>query len=474
MPNPIDTRATKEGPAGPGADAATAEPDPFIGALVADRYRVERRLGEGGIGRVYRATQLQLGRAVALKLLHPELCGRKEIVQRFEREARAASRLSHPGSVMVFDFGSWNGRLYLAMELVEGRSLDEVIKSGGPLEPERAIDLGAQLCEALQAAHAQGLLHRDLKPENILLMRAVDGREIVKICDYGLAYLIDDEGKSAPRLTREGSVAGTPEFMAPEQVLNRPLDARTDLYALGCVLYEMLAGTPPFQGASPMEILTRQLYDDPEPLARRARRPVPRALEQVVSWALQKVPANRPQGAAELRAALLATREATTGLVAGQRAERPTPDEVEVLRDRRARTLAAGIAAPPTRPSAEHTPIDAEVVVVAAAELPFDRSAVAVLRAQGIATRSVPSLDEAVGVEAIVIDVREGGIEPLAARVLELAGRACLVAVGRDDDFASMTRALELKVADYVPESLLPSLPRKLQRALDRARRNRA
>lgn len=474
MANTSDTRPIQDGPPTPQGETPPDAPDPFIGALVAERYRIERRLGEGGIGRVYRATQVALGRAVALKLLHPELCGRKDIVQRFEREAKAASRLSHPGSVMVFDFGTWSGRLYLAMELVDGASLAEVIKANGLLAPERVIDLGTQLCEALQAAHAQGLLHRDLKPENILITRAVDGREVVKICDYGLAYLLDDEHKSAPRLTREGAVAGTPEFMAPEQVLNRPLDGRTDLYALGCVLYEMLCGAPPFQGASPMEILTRQLYDDPEPLGRRARQPVPRALEQVVSWALQKMPANRPQRASELRAALLAARETPAGLGAERRPERPTPGEVELLRDRGARTEAAGIAPAPLRPSAEHAPIDGEVLVVSPrGDIPYDRSPVPVLRAQGIRTRGAESLESAAGAEAIVIDVREGGIEPHAAAIAARARRACIVVVGRDEDFASMTRALELQVAEYVPESSLPSLPRKLQRALERARRNR-
>ena len=478
MPPPSRTseaRPTEDGPRDPDAADASAAADPLIGALVAERYRVERLLGEGGIGRVYRAKQVQLGRAVALKLLHPDLSGRKDLAQRFEREARAASRLSHPGSVMVFDFGSWQGRLVLAMELVDGVSLDEVIKTGSPLEPERVIDLGAQLCEALQAAHAQGLLHRDLKPENILVTRASDGREAIKICDYGLAYLLDDEARHAPRLTREGMVAGTPEFMAPEQVMNRPLDPRTDLYALGCVLYEMLAGTPPFSGASAMEILTRQLYDDPEPLARRAPRPVPRDLEQLVSWALQKAPANRPQSAGELRAALLAVRTPQDGRP-GARPERPTSEEVEVLRDRQARALAAGIAAPATRASAEHAPLDAEVLVIAPPELPFDRSAVAVLRAQGASVRSAGSFAEAEGAEAIVVDVRDGGVEPLATSLgqLSTARRACLVVIGRDDDFASMTRALELQVAEYIPESLLPSLPRKLRRALERARRNRS
>jgi len=463
-------------PAHARADGAAADEagETLLGTLVAERYRIQRRLGEGGIGRVYRALHEQLGRPVALKLLHPELSGRNDMHQRFEREARAASRLNHPGSVMVFDFGSWNGMLYLAMELVEGRSLDDIIRHDSPLPVSRITDLGAQICDALEAAHAIGLLHRDLKPENVLVTTGGDGREHVKICDYGLAYLIGDVGQHAPRLTREGTVAGTPTFMAPEQIMNRVLDQRTDLYALGCVLYEMACGKVPFDGSGPMEILTKQLYDEPEPPSRRALRPVPRELEQLILWTLQKVPEKRPQSAAELKAALLATRDPSS-----RRSERPSSEEVQVLFDREARAGAAGIAPPPARKTADYAPTPAEILVVAAAGTTFDLSAVAVLRAQGSTVRTALDFESSEKNEGIVVDVRDdptAGLRLLADALVRLPWltRATVVVVGPDDDFTVMARALELQSAEYVPASLLPTLPRKLHRALDRARRNKS
>ena len=467
-----DTRATADDASVTELGATpAAEPDPLIGALVAGRYRIERRLGEGGMGRVYQAMQVQLGRPIALKLLRPELSGRKDVVQRFEREARAASRLSHPGSITVFDFGSWQGRLFLAMEFVAGVSLDELIRTASPLPLAQVLGLAAQLCDALGAAHAQGLLHRDLKPENIMIAKDKDGCDHAKICDYGLAFLIDEEGKAAPRLTRAGSVAGTPSFMAPEQVMNRPLDGRTDLYALGCVLYEMLCGTPPFLGNGSMEILTKQLYDEPEPLSRRAQRPVPPELERIVMWTLQKSPANRPQSAAELKAALL------EALVATARSGLPSSGEVLALVSREARVEAAGLLAPGPGPSAEGGPTTSDVLVVASADTPFEGSAIAVLRAQGITVRCASDFETAEGAAAVVVDVRDdapAGVQRIAlalARLPQLRSTTLLI-VGPDDDFATMTRALELQSAEYIPASLLSTLPRKLRRALARARRN--
>ncbi len=454
-------------------DAPDAEPtDHLIGAVVAERYRIESLLGEGGIGRVYRALHVQLDRWVALKLLHGDLAGRREMKLRFEREARSASKLSHPGSVMVYDFGSWNGMLYLAMELVEGRSLDEVLHADGPLSVARIIDFGAQLCDALEAAHALGLLHRDLKPENIIVAVASDGHEVTKICDYGLAYVIGDESLNTPRLTREGTVAGTPSFMAPEQVMNRALDQRTDLYALGCVLYELSCGKAPFDGEGSMEILTKQLYDDPEPPSRRALQPIPRELEQAILWAMKKAPANRPQCAADLKAALLAVMEQPH-----KKSDRPTNDEVQVLFDRQARAEAAGIAPPPTRATADFIPSPDEIPVVALGNVAFDHSAVAMLRANGVKVRIETEIAPCVGAAALVLDMRGDatGLERLAQAHAWLPWLATttVVVVGPDDDFAAMSRALELQAAEYIPESLIATLPRKLHRAMERARRNR-
>ena len=438
----------------------------LVGALVAERYRVLAHLGSGGIGRVYTAIQEPLGRKVALKLLHPDLSVRFDMTQRFEREARAASRLAHPGSVMVFDFGSWNGLLYLAMELVDGPSLADVIEREFPLTCARVVELSVQLCDALEAAHAQGLLHRDLKPENILISKTPDGREQVKVCDYGLAFVIGEEGKSSPRLTREGTVAGTPTFMAPEQILNKPLDQRADLYALGCVIYEMLAGVPPFIGESSMEVLTKQLYDEPDPPSKRTRFPIPRDLEQVVLWPLQKVPNNRPQNAAELRAALLRAMDSPS-----RRSSRPSHGEVPFL-DREQRAELAGMA-PKSRATTEGPITTHTVLVVEPAGTPFESSASMVLRAQGSLVRVTDTIDRPGAAEALVVDVRRdpmAGVNEVGRHMEHYVGRAVLV-VGTDEAFDAMTRALELKIAEYIPESQLGSLPRKLHRAIERARR---
>lgn len=444
-------------------------PDPLIGALVAGRFRIEKQLGEGGIGRVYRAIQQQLGRPVALKLLHPELSRRKDIVMRFEREARAASRLSHPGSVMVFDFGTWNDQLFLAMELIDGPSLAEVIERDFPLPASRVVDIATQLCDALDVAHAQGLLHRDLKPENILVARAMDGREQIKVCDYGLAFLTDEDGmKQGARLTKEGTIAGTPAFMAPEQILNRPLDARTDLYALGCVIYEMLCGSPPFLGDAPMEVLTKQLYDEPDPPSKRTRHPIPRELEQVVLWPLQKAPGNRPQSASELRAALLRAMDTPS-----RRVGRPTGEDVQSFFDRERRADAAGFLPVTSRTSSDLMPAGHMVLVIEPDDVLFDRSATAVLRSQGALVRTSSQLEPPGLAEAVVIDVRKdapAGVSAIGAARATF-GNAVIIVVGPDEDFTSMTRALELQIADYIPESLLPSLPRKLHRAVERTRK---
>ncbi|HRE91200.1 MAG TPA: serine/threonine-protein kinase [Myxococcota bacterium] len=438
----------------------------LVGAVVADRYRVIAHLGSGGIGRVFTAIQEPLGRKVALKVLHPDLSARFDMTQRFEREARAASRLAHPGSVMVFDFGSWNGLLYLAMELVDGPSLADLIEREFPLTCARVVELSVLLCDALEAAHAQGLLHRDLKPENILISKTPDGREQVKVCDYGLAFVIGEEGKTSPRLTREGTVAGPPTFMAPEQILNKPLDQRADLYALGCVIYEMLAGVPPFMGESSMEVLTKQLYDEPDPPSKRTRFPIPRDLEQVVLWPLQKSPGNRPQNAAELRAALLRAMDSPS-----RRTTRPSHGEVPFL-DREQRAELAGMA-PRSRSTSEGPFSTHTVLVVEPPDTPFESSASMVLRAQGSLVRVTSAIDKPGAAEALVVDVRRdpmAGVEEVGRHMEHYVGRAVLV-VGTDDAFDAMTRALELKVAEYIPESQLGSLPRKLHRAIERARR---
>ncbi|MCC6622422.1 MAG: serine/threonine protein kinase [Deltaproteobacteria bacterium] len=452
------------------APAGGAE-DTLVGALVADRFQVERLIGEGGIGRVYLATQVPLGRKAALKVLHPHLSARKDVVERFVREARAASRLNHPGSVTVYDFGEWQGQLYIGMEYLEGPTLSEVIGREMPMSTERIVDLVGQLCDVLEAAHRMHLLHRDLKPENVLLVRHPDGHEMVKVVDFGLAFVVGDAREA--RLTRDDTVSGTPCFMAPEQVLNRPLDGRSDIYALGCVMYEMLTGAPPFDAPTSIEVLTMQLYDEPTPPSQRVSHQINRALEQIVLWALQKSPANRPQRCAELKAALARVASTPTGS-----ARRPALDTSALL-DREARVAAAGIAPQRPLPQSEDGVAAALVILLVEPETTtFGDSVAPIMRSQGALVRVVDDVAAAVveigttPTDAVVADlshVGRAGVEALAAALPALA--APVIVVGPDEDFDAMTRALELGVAEYVPSSQRATLPRKLRRAVERARR---
>jgi len=456
------------------ADApAGSDEDHLIGRTVAERFQVEALLGEGGIGRVYLATQVSLGRKAALKVLHPHLSARKDVMERFVREARAASRLNHPGSVTVYDFGEWEGQLYIGMEYLEGPTLSEVIQREFPMNPDRIVDLVGQLCDVLDAAHRMHLLHRDLKPENIVLVRHPDGHQAVKVVDFGLAFVVGDAREA--RLTRDDAVSGTPCFMAPEQVLNRPLDARSDIYALGCVMYEMLTGAPPFDAPTSIEVLTMQLYDEPMPPSQRVKYAVNRDLEQIVLWALQKAPANRPQHCTELKAAL-----ARASSPRSRQASRPGLDTGALL-DREARASAAGIA--PQRSlghSEDGITASHAVLLVEPADTPFSDSVAAVMRSQGAFVRIIADAGDAaievagMPTDAIVIDVcskGRAGIEALAQIVPTLS--VPVVAVGPDEDFDAMTRALELGIAEYVPSSQRATLPRKLRRAVERTRKSK-
>ncbi|MCZ7685596.1 MAG: serine/threonine protein kinase [Sandaracinaceae bacterium] len=261
------------------------------GTILATRYRVERVIGRGGMGVVYRALQLPMERPVALKVLRPELTGDPRARARFEREARAASALAHPAAVVIHDFGEHEGMAYLAMELVEGRGLRALVDEG--VSTERAIELSHQLADVLAAAHRAGLVHRDLKPENVIVRE--EGQEpIARVLDFGLAFL--DERGPGGRMTREGVVVGTPEYLSPEQARGEEVGPPTDVYALGCVLHELLTGRPPFSGTE-MDVLTKQLFAPPPPLSRAGAldpRDVPALLDELRRAMLDKRPAARP------------------------------------------------------------------------------------------------------------------------------------------------------------------------------------
>jgi eukaryotic-like serine/threonine-protein kinase len=291
--------------------------DPLVGTTVAGRYKVIKLLGEGGMGQVYLAEHSAIEKRIALKVLRAEYAHKGEIVTRFQQEAISASRIKHPNVLDVFDFGQLeNGCFYLAMEFLEGNDLADELSRSHVLTPPRALPIAMQICRALSAAHAKGVVHRDMKPENVFLQRTGDGEEIVKIVDFGIAQLKPSTEEAAAqatkhrRLTRTGMIFGTPEYMAPEQASGKHADLRCDVYAVGIILFELFTGAVPFTGETFLGVLTKHLNDQPPSM--RAVYPnlhISDELEAVVQRALAKDPSYRYQNMNELAAALAGTPE---------------------------------------------------------------------------------------------------------------------------------------------------------------------
>jgi serine/threonine protein kinase len=275
-------------------DASEAEPD-LIGAQVDGRYRVLELIGEGGMGKVYLAEHVEIGKRVALKVLHPSYSRMPDLVERFRREARAASKIGHPNIVDVTDSGTTtDGSVYFVMEYLEGVELGSVIEREGALDVARALRIASQICRALAAAHAQGIVHRDLKPENVFLITRDGAADVVKVLDFGIAKTTEAEAARERRLTSPGMAMGTPEYMAPEQAAGRPADSRCDVYALGAIMYEMVTGQPPYSGDNFMEILTKKATVDPSP-PHLVRADLPAQVSELVVSAMARNPDARPQ-----------------------------------------------------------------------------------------------------------------------------------------------------------------------------------
>lgn len=279
---------------------AVRHADPMVGRWLGGGYTLKELLGVGGMGRVYRAEQEALGRTVAVKVVHPHLLNDERTVARFYREARAASRLNHPHSVCVIDFGrSEDGILYLVMEHLEGRDLADILAHESMLPLARVCRIVEQILEALAEAHALGIVHRDLKPENILVTTLRTGGDLVKVVDFGLATIVDQE--PTKQITLSGSICGTAEYMSPEQIRGAPTDARSDLYAMGALLFELLTGSPPFAAPSPAKIVFRHLRDPvPDPREMVPLRNIPPDLAAIAMRALQKKADERFQSAQEM------------------------------------------------------------------------------------------------------------------------------------------------------------------------------
>ncbi|MGH7283854.1 MAG: serine/threonine-protein kinase [Polyangiaceae bacterium] len=296
---------------------AAVSADPLEGRIIGGKFEVEMLLGSGAMGSVYRARQIALDRHVAIKVMHRQLEQDAAYAARFDREAKAASRLDHPNLIRVLDFGREpDGLFYIAMEFLDGRDLFRVLEQDWPLSPARIIDVLSQTLAGLAAAHDAGILHRDLKPENIMLLRrkADDGAsvDLVKVCDFGIAKMVNaPRGEIAPGQTRArnlstaGFVVGTPEFMSPEQAHGLDLDGRADVYSVGVILYQLLTSRLPFEAPTPLGVVLKVLHEDAPRPSEIAKTLVNPDLEAICMKAMQKDPKARFADAREMRAALL-------------------------------------------------------------------------------------------------------------------------------------------------------------------------
>jgi serine/threonine protein kinase len=299
VPPPISSRRSSSELAAaqqlaPAQDFDADDSASFVGQVIDGRYRISELIGEGGMGKVYLAEHVEIGKRVAIKVLHPTYSRMPDLVERFRREARAASKIGHPHIVDVTDSGTTrDGSVYFVMEYLEGVELGSVIEREGALEVARALRIATMICRALSAAHAAGIIHRDLKPENVFLTIREGSADFAKVLDFGIAKTTEAEEARDRRLTSPGMAMGTPEYMAPEQAAGRAADERCDVYALGAILYEMLTGVPPYQGDNFMEILTKKATLDPVP-PMQLRSSIPDAVSELVMRAMARNPDDRP------------------------------------------------------------------------------------------------------------------------------------------------------------------------------------
>ena len=279
--------------------------DPLVGRVLADRYHILKKLGEGGMGRVYLGEHVKMNRQCAIKVMSAQLVNDSESAQRFAREASNAARIIHPNVAAVFDYGESDGLVYIVMEYIDGVSLSRILEHERVIAPHRALDIARQVADGLGAAHELGIIHRDLKPDNIIVGTSRSGREVAKVVDFGIAKALQDTPSEA--LTRTGLVIGTPEYMSPEQLLGDPVDVRSDLYSLGCILHQMLTGAPAFDASTREQMITRRLTEDP-PHVRTLVPELPESLDRAVHRMLARNSSNRYPNASEVHDALTPSR----------------------------------------------------------------------------------------------------------------------------------------------------------------------
>jgi serine/threonine-protein kinase len=454
-----------------------SEYDRLIGETLDGRYYVQKKLGEGGMGVVFAVKHTVIERPLAIKVLKREVMRDPATVKRFIQEARAASRIGHPNIVDVTDFGNTSdGMTYQVMELIDGVTLKEVVKKTSPLPIERVVRIGLQMARALVAAHGKGIVHRDLKPENIFLTEREGRPDFVKIVDFGIAKVAPIDGKTevGPRLTRQGTVFGTPEYMAPEQAAGRSdTDHRVDIYALGTILYEMIVGKVPHKGQSMVQTVAMQMLDPViPPSERRPDVKVPAELEALIMKALQKKRENRFESMSDLQTAL---DDVAAQIAFGAPKTDPAivPPPASSTKEARAAETAVGAprrAKPPTRPIYEpqfverQTPVSYDHIYDEAPVDPDKRSrwpmlvaglAMLVLGAGGAILllmklqKDEPAVTSARAIDAAVIAEipQDAGTEPedaptVVAEVFVDAGMSTTGRVTRDAGIGGTTQKL--------------------------------
>ncbi len=266
--------------------------DPFVGKIIDGRYEMLQRVGEGGMGVVYKCKQISIDRIIALKMLNQQMASDPTWVQRFYNEAKACSKLQHPNTIRMFDFGqTTDGRLFMTMEFLDGMSLREAV-ANGPLTPQRVMKVMIQCCASLAEAHSIGIIHRDIKPDNVFLLNMAGTPDFVKLLDFSVAKLLEGDRMK----TQAGVVFGTPQYMSPEQGRGLPLDARSDLYALGVLAFEMLTGNVPYNDENPMTVIQMHLHGNVPPMPDS----IPYAVQQVVRRAMEKDANRRYQSSGEM------------------------------------------------------------------------------------------------------------------------------------------------------------------------------
>ncbi|HEY8428628.1 MAG TPA: serine/threonine-protein kinase [Sandaracinaceae bacterium] len=420
------------------ANASRTDPDPganyadWVGRVLDGRYRIEGLLGEGGMGAVFVAEHLKLRKKVAVKVIHPEFAGDGDVAERFAREAVAAGQLDHPHVASATDYGTLpEGGAYLVMQYVRGESLRDVLDEQGALGWARACEIGAQIADALAAAHQKGFVHRDLKPDNVMLEPRDDGSRLVKVLDFGIARVASESvaGTSARALTRVGTVIGTPGYMSPEQALGEPVDYRADLYALGLVLHEMVTGRQVFDQLELTAIVTRQLTETPPRLSEVVE-DVPEELDVLVEKLLARDKDERPEGASEVRDTLrkLVLAAQLQAVASGEHALPPLPTtELAGAAEREP----APLAAPPSvrRPEAGVAP----TLAVATGEAPLRKAGAIATAKTALAIDRVRKEVAKAGLPARAIGPVGLGCAAIALLSLAIVGVASLFG-GREEE----------------------------------------